>query len=282
MRFERFPDAEVILKTHPDAKTAKKSGYLSQLSLSDPRVRLHQTLDNPYALLAKCAHVVTATSQLGFEALIQEVPVTCFGAPFYSGWGLTEDLSSVDRRTKKRSLEQLAAAALFIYSRYVDPVTGKRCELERVLEHFTDQRRAFQANEARTLAVKISPWKRPAARRFLGSPTNQVTFQSEEEAIKMLGSDHYERLVVWGESRALQARCVESQIDYVRMEDGFLRSAQLGSDLTTPLSLVLDRSGMYYDATGPSDLEQLLLTRSSVRKNASARSESASDSWLCA
>jgi capsular polysaccharide export protein len=42
------------------------------------------------------------------------------------------------------------------------------------------------------------------------------------------------------------------------MEDGFLRSAGLGSDLHPPLSLVMDKTGIYYDATRPSDLELLL------------------------
>lgn len=38
----------------------------------------------------------------------------------------------------------------------------------------------------------------------------------------------------------------------------FLRSSGLGSDLLPPLSLVLDKRGIYYDATRPSDLEVLL------------------------
>ena len=43
-----------------------------------------------------------------------------------------------------------------------------------------------------------------------------------------------------------------------RAEDGFLRSVGLGSDLAMPASLVFDRTGIYYDPTGPSDLESLL------------------------
>jgi capsular polysaccharide export protein len=41
----------------------------------------------------------------------------------------------------------------------------------------------------------------------------------------------------------------------LRVEDGFLRSVGLGADLIDPISWVVDQSGMYYDATGPSDLE---------------------------
>jgi len=43
-----------------------------------------------------------------------------------------------------------------------------------------------------------------------------------------------------------------------RMEDGFIRSVGLGVDLTRPLSLVLDNVGIYYDATAPSKLENIL------------------------
>ena len=42
------------------------------------------------------------------------------------------------------------------------------------------------------------------------------------------------------------------------MEDGFLRSVGLGADLIDPISWVVDQSGMYYDATAPSDLETRL------------------------
>jgi capsular polysaccharide export protein len=46
----------------------------------------------------------------------------------------------------------------------------------------------------------------------------------------------------------------------LHMEDGFVRSVGLGSDFLLPASLVLDRSGLYFDATRPSDLETLLAT----------------------
>jgi len=42
------------------------------------------------------------------------------------------------------------------------------------------------------------------------------------------------------------------------LEDGFLRSVGLGADLIRPLSWVVDQQGIYYDASRPSDLEELL------------------------
>jgi capsular polysaccharide export protein len=45
------------------------------------------------------------------------------------------------------------------------------------------------------------------------------------------------------------------------MEDGFMRSVGLGSDLHRPVSLVLDRGGMYYDPASASELETMLSTQ---------------------
>lgn len=45
-----------------------------------------------------------------------------------------------------------------------------------------------------------------------------------------------------------------------RVEDGFIRSVSLGSDLTQPYSLVVDSRGIYFDPTVPSDLEVILET----------------------
>jgi capsular polysaccharide export protein len=42
------------------------------------------------------------------------------------------------------------------------------------------------------------------------------------------------------------------------IEDGFIRSVGLGSDLLPPLSIVVDRRGVHYDPSQPSDLEACL------------------------
>ena len=42
------------------------------------------------------------------------------------------------------------------------------------------------------------------------------------------------------------------------MEDGFIRSVGLGSNLVPPLSLVTDDMGIYFNAETPSRLEHIL------------------------
>lgn len=45
---------------------------------------------------------------------------------------------------------------------------------------------------------------------------------------------------------------------YLGLEDGFLRSTGLGVEGSTPLSMCIDNRGIYYDATKPSLLEDIL------------------------
>ena len=54
------------------------------------------------------------TSLAGFEALIRGKPVTVHGQPFYSGWGLTEDLAPPPRRARQLAVEELEKIALVV------------------------------------------------------------------------------------------------------------------------------------------------------------------------
>ena len=68
------------------------------------------------------------------------------------------------------------------------------------------------------------------------------------------------RIITWAssEKEELAAFAKAEGIDVVRMEDGFLRSVGLGSDFHVPYSLVLDKKGIYYDPSRPSELEYIL------------------------
>jgi hypothetical protein len=77
--------------------------------------------------------VHVAASDAGFAALLAGLPVHCHAAPFYAGWGLTVDHAPVPHRHRIRSLECLFHVAWIEMSRYFDPRTGKRCELEALL-----------------------------------------------------------------------------------------------------------------------------------------------------
>jgi capsular polysaccharide export protein len=68
---------------------------------------------------------------------------------------------------------------------------------------------------------------------------------------------------VWGNSPTAhrgQAVARKRGAPLMRIEDAFLRSIHPGRAGEPPVGLVLDRSGVHYDAACPSDLEQILTT----------------------
>lgn len=250
------PGARVIVKVHPDTLAGRKRGYLAQLP-AGPRVTLFAGDVAPQRMLSRSLRVYTCTSQLGFDALLGGVPVTCFGAPFYSGWGLTDDRVPLPRRTRRRSLGELVAAALFHYPRYVEPISGEACQAETVLEHLALQRERLAANRRRFACFGFSLWKQPFVRRYLAAPGGEVRFLRSP---RQLRGDADVTIVTWASRTkpSLLQWAEQQRVSLWRMEDGFLRSVGLGSDLAAPGSLVLDRRGIYYDPRQPSELEVLL------------------------
>lgn len=73
------------------------------------------------AVLGVCRHLYTGSADVGFEALMRRIPVTTVGAPFYAGWGLTEDRRPAPRRERALNRYELAAAVLLLYSRFLGP-----------------------------------------------------------------------------------------------------------------------------------------------------------------
>jgi capsular polysaccharide export protein len=255
------PNATIFLKIHPETIAGVKPGYLSQERLPS-RVRLLSTAANPLALLALVERVYVCTSQLGFEALMLDKPVTCFGIPFYAGWGLTDDRYSCDRRCRERTIDELVAATLILYPRYVHPHSGAKAEVEEVIEHLVLQRSQFSENLGRIFCFGVSIWKRPFVRRYLQAPQNDVRFYRSVRSLRAALDSQPTRLLAWGSKPHDQLRDLAEQrnLMLLRMEDGFIRSVGLGSDLSAPGSLVIDRRGIYYDPRQPSDLEALLET----------------------
>lgn len=128
------PGAVILFKPHPDVEAGLRPGAVAPADLARLADRVLSGAD-PAALLAQVDEVWTMTSLLGFEALLRGVPVVTLGAPFYAGWGLTRDLGEVPaRRVAWPTLNGLVHAALIDYPRYRDPVTGRPCPVEVIVE----------------------------------------------------------------------------------------------------------------------------------------------------
>jgi capsular polysaccharide export protein len=251
------PDSTILIKTHPDVAAGRKRGCLATAGFSAERLRFSADGGHPTALLAAAEAVYVVTSQLGFEALLWGRPVHCFGMPFYAGWGLTHDDRPPPQRRRghQPSLEQLLHAALIDYPHYLDPHRLVPCSPETLIRAIGLQRRRRHGQPDRVEAFGFKPWKQPILRRYL--PGARIRFRRRH----VRPGQTARCLAIWGrdpgQGVALRLRR-SPPVELLRIEDGFLRSVGLGANLIAPISWVVDRSGIYYDASAPSDLERLL------------------------
>ena len=95
------PDAHILYKPHPDVLArlrAPGQGEGRALEWADEQI----TEVAMGTLLPLVDEVHVLTSLTGFEALLRGKAVTCYGQPFYAGWGLTRDVFPNSRRTRRR------------------------------------------------------------------------------------------------------------------------------------------------------------------------------------
>ena len=131
-----FPEAYIVYKPHPDIEAGLRTGGIPESDAGKFADKV-AALSNMADLLMRVDRVATITSLTGFEALMRGKAVTCYGNPFYSGWGLTDDRGrNISRRKATPSLEALIYCSLIDYPRYWDPVTGDPCPIEVILERF--------------------------------------------------------------------------------------------------------------------------------------------------
>ena len=129
-RAEAGADAFVIYKPHPDVLAGHRRGMIPEREVAALADRI-ETGSPMAALIAMVDELHVNSSLAGFEALMRGKRVTVHGVPFYAGWGLTVDLGPVPtRRAACRTLDELVAAALLLYPRYLDPETGLPCPAE--------------------------------------------------------------------------------------------------------------------------------------------------------
>ena len=134
----KFPNAYLIYKPHPDVVSGNRKGKVAEEALKE---NCDLTLYD--ASITDCLAVVdevhTMTSLVGFEGLMRDLKVVCYGQPFYSSWGLTEDRHPVKRRTRKLKLDELIAATLIDYPLYMNWQTNEFTTPEVVIKQIKEQ-----------------------------------------------------------------------------------------------------------------------------------------------
>lgn len=261
------PQATIYVKTHPEVSSGRKGGYLTAVQNSERVVVLREAV-NPLSLIQQMSKVYVVSSTMGFEALLAGKPVTCFGVPWYAGWGATDDRQpnhpAMQRRAagtgRKRSVDELFAAAYLHYTRYLNPYTHQRGEITDVMRWLVQQKQVAQRYAGRMICVGFRRWKAANLRPMLSLYPEKVLFVKNAAQAAALQPVKDDCLVCWGRvpPAGVQELAEQTGVRLLRMEDGFVRSVGLGSDLIPPQSFVLDAKGIYFDPGQPSELEDLL------------------------
>lgn len=261
------PQATIYVKTHPEVSSGRKGGYLTAVQNSARVVVLRDAV-NPLSLIQQMSKVYVVSSTMGFEALLAGKPVTCFGVPWYAGWGVTDDRQpnhpAMQRRAagtgRRRTVDELFAAGYLHYTRYLNPYTHQRGEMADVMHWLVQQRAVAQRYAGRMIAVGFRRWKAANLRPMLSLYPERVLFVKNAAQAAALQPTGQDCLVCWGRvpPAGVQELAEQTGVRLLRMEDGFVRSVGLGSDLIPPQSFVLDAKGIYFDPGQPSELEDLL------------------------
>jgi capsular polysaccharide export protein len=134
------PDADILVKIHPDVLAGRRRGHFSPADLADPRITIIAEDCHAPSLLRGAETVYAVTSLMGFEALLWDRRVRCFGMPFYAGWGLTEDELPAPPRRGRADRPALVHAALVALTRYADPGSGEPWSCEEAIDYIAAAR----------------------------------------------------------------------------------------------------------------------------------------------
>ncbi len=163
---EKNQNAYIIYKPHPDVLSGNRKGDVSKniLNRCADRVVTNISIDSAIEVSDE---VHTLTSGAGFDALLRNKKVFTYGMPFYAGWGLTIDYIESKTRNRKISLDELVAATLILYPRYISPKTGKFCEVEQTLQELKEEQEYYFNNRFYRYKVNLKGYFLPRCRKFI-------------------------------------------------------------------------------------------------------------------
>ncbi|MEK7343216.1 MAG: beta-3-deoxy-D-manno-oct-2-ulosonic acid transferase [Pseudomonadota bacterium] len=200
---------------------------------------------DPWTIAAGAPSVrAGADEELAWVAALMGVPV------------IGPDDAPIDPALLRDGLRARLAVA-----RYRDCFTSAPVDAAQAVAQLAEWRRHLDGNRGIAAASGMAFWKREAMRHFLWDGRRSPPFGPAARGLRQ-AAQSAGALAIWP-SRVpadLTQEAAERGVPITRVEDGFIRSQGLGAALHPPGSVVVDRSGIYYDARSPSDLETLLAT----------------------
>lgn len=145
---------------------------------------------------------------------------------------------------------------------YINPYSGEPSTPEAIIAILADWRRQIAANRAIGSGCGMAWWKRDEIRRFLWVPGRKLPIINRPMRALEIARKAGGAVAIWPSrvSPKLLSTAKAQGTGIVRVEDGFVRSVGLGSNLVPPSSVVVDTRGIHFDPSSPSDLEHILAT----------------------
>ncbi len=142
-------------------------------------------------------------------------------------------------------------------SAMVDPFNGGQLAPADAIALLADWRKLIDANRPIRAVFGVARWKRVTVDPLLWDGTGPVRYARASQAAMLAAGD---AAIAW------KSRTPPALLDAIdacgivpgEIEDGMIRSVGLGANCVPPLSVIVDRRGIYFDPSAASDLETIL------------------------
>lgn len=140
--------------------------------------------------------------------------------------------------------------------RYTSPFTGENWNPIDAIAQLTEWRRLIDANRNIGAVYGVAGWKRVTLGAMLWGGSSSVAYARGFRP----GRSARQHPISWKSrtSPRVLAELANNGVDVGEIEDGFIRSVGLGANCVPPLSAIVDLTGIYFDPSQPSDLENIL------------------------
>jgi capsular polysaccharide export protein len=189
-----------------------------------------------------------ADSDYAFLAALAGKSLTCWGEGRFSGLG------GAAAHTGSHLADLLLTNDCFSGG-LLDPFTRSPMSLTEAAKLLIFWKGLIDSNRNIDQAAGFAFWKRPTVAPLLWPGAHDILFSDDLSA-----ANENSVIAAWSSRLPSKAReqIARNKPQIIEIEDGFIRSSGLGANCVPPLSIMVDRRGIYFDPAKESDLENIL------------------------